>query len=730
MKLLIYFIAILTLPLAVIISRNGAIMQTLPMIASTLGLAMLLWGLVNIIRKGNIRLAGLIGSLLLMLALLSRFILGFLYDFSGRGFSSDVFSQLNPAALKIAVLEYDNQLGVMALLFLIIAYFLIRLNHRQAPVSSLFSIALIPIATTLIYYGADGSPEMQMAQAYQHFANGGETEDTRSREVVRAQSVELLNAIRPVDKLPIGKSELQVKVPEKPLNLILIYLESFNETMSDNKLYPGLTPRIAELKDRFHSFDQIHSSSYVTIEGVANSQCGTLMNMEYANSSLVTRKGRLRELPCLGDILHTAGYQQSYFGGAELVFAGKGAFFRDHGYDEVNGWEHWDDLGYERFGDWGLSDTHLFNQAYEAILEKHKREQPFNMTLLTLGTHVPGFVYDECPIYSEKEHELFLNAIHCTDYLLGQFIDKLENSGILEDTVLLAQADHGVFLRPDILKLFGKTVVDTRLFTLLSVPESHQLTDAELGLHREGSNLNMVATLLDLMQIEHNSSFIFSQSHFHPDKDKAYYPSRRQDYSDFKRVDNDRYKCDDPTRSAPLALPLDNCDKDRVMQTISSLNLTYAPNEATENQVCQLAANTRVDNETGQILIKWGNQNLSDQFYRRGSKRNKHHTKGIYAVLLSEQNEVTQTLFFEQDREEDMRDIGEVFIHAGAGDKMLFVRNADMDNLPADVDKLWPDFLRNQTIVYGIFDGQNLVPEFVSTADDLESQFKPGHCSS
>ena len=227
MKLLVYFIAMLSLPLAVIISRNGAIMETLPMIASTLGLATLLWSLVNLIHRGNIRLAGMIGAGLLILALLSRFILGFLYDFSGSGFSSDVFSHLNPAALKIAALEYDNQLAVMALLFLLIAYFVVRLTRRQIPLSALYSIAILPVAAGLVYYGADGSPEMQLAQAYQHFSMGSETEDTRSRELVREQSRELLKTIRHSDGLPVEKSRLQATLPDKPLNLILIYLESF-----------------------------------------------------------------------------------------------------------------------------------------------------------------------------------------------------------------------------------------------------------------------------------------------------------------------------------------------------------------------------------------------------------------------------------------------------------------------------------------------------------------------
>ncbi|GAH13738.1 unnamed protein product, partial [marine sediment metagenome] len=89
---------------------------------------------------------------------------------------------------------------------------------------------------------------------------------------------------------------LKASPPDKPLNLILIYLESFNETLAGDDLYPGLTPRIDALKERYHSFDQIHSSGYVTIEGIANSQCGTLMNMDYANSSLTTSKGLFEKI--------------------------------------------------------------------------------------------------------------------------------------------------------------------------------------------------------------------------------------------------------------------------------------------------------------------------------------------------------------------------------------------------------------------------------------------------
>ena len=93
------------------------------------------------------------------------------------------------------------------------------------------------------------------------------------------------------------------------------------------------------------------------------------------------------------------------------------------------------------------------------------------------------------------------NAVHCTDHLLGEFVDKLEKAGILNDTVLFIQADHGSFITPDIVRQFGSKVGDTRLLTLLALPDSVKLKPEELRKNEEGTNLDTVATLLDIMNI-------------------------------------------------------------------------------------------------------------------------------------------------------------------------------------------------------------------------------------
>jgi hypothetical protein len=728
MTLFVYFACALILAPAIIISRNGDVIQVLPMLASSLGFALLLTVLVNLLSKVTRTAAVTVGTSLLLGMLLVRFMLGFLYDFSGRGFSSEFFAHISFISLKIGLQEYDNQAWVMLIVFTTLTYFAARLISRQSETNAKINISLLPVAALLIYSGATAAPEIQLAHAYTRYNQPQLTDQGLPISIVREQSGLLLQNLRPDQPLPLDKSQLRAGLPPAPLNLIFVYLESFNEIFTQSTLYPGLTPRIDALKKRYFSFDQIHSSGYVTIEGIANSQCGTLMNMEYANSSMVTSRGRLPELPCLGDILKAAGYQQAYLGGAELIFAGKGAFLRDHGYDDIRGWEYWKDMGYERFNDWGLSDTVLFDQAFELIQEKHAQSTPFNVTMLTLGTHTPGFVYEDCPVYSSDTDKPFVNAIHCSDYLLGNFIDKLEQNDILNDTVLLVQADHGSFIPHEILRQFGNSVSDTRLLTLLSVPESVKARFPDFRENAEGTNLDMVSSLLDLLGVSTNTSFIFSRSHFQPPIESRYFLSRRQDYSDFQRFENDRYRCDDPDRTAPPRMPLDNCDKNRVMQAVSELNLTYALNADATNRVCELGVRIEIESDTGKVSLIWGNQNLSDQFYRRGAKRNKHKTKGVYAVLLDAQDTVIKALFFEPEEELDMRDIHELYMKAQSGERILLIRNVDMQSLAPNIAAMWPDQLRDQTVVYGVFKDQRLVPTFESATLPLSTPLKPSSC--
>ena len=64
--------------------------------------------------------------------------------------------------------------------------------------------------------------------------------------------------------------------------------------------------------------------------------------------------------------------------------------------------------------------------------------------LAVIGSHLPGFSYEECAPYGSEEP--FIEALHCTDQLLERFLARIEAAGYLDDTTVVVTADHHVWL--------------------------------------------------------------------------------------------------------------------------------------------------------------------------------------------------------------------------------------------------------------------------------------------
>lgn len=708
-----------------ILLKNGAIFEVFPLLLSAIGFGLLLYSIGLLLKKIHTKLSAIVVVVLLLSTLFIRHLLGFLYDFSGQGFTSDFFAHIGLKSFEIGVGEYGARLLVLLIFFLFVAIvaFVLVSNHPDKPMRHGFLFLFGSFI--LIFLGVAGSPEILLTKAYARYSLV--RKNHFSATDARKQSLHLLEPIRQSEFAPIDKNKLQASLPKDPVNLILVYLESFNEMLTGSKKYPGLTPHIDVLKKRFHTFSQNYSSAYVTIEGIANSQCGTLMNMDHANNSLTIRRGRLPMLPCLGDVLHKAGYQQIYLGGAGLEFAGKGGFFLDHGYDEVLGWKHWVKEGFKPLKNiWGLPDTKLFNEALKTIQLLRSQSTPFNVTMLTLGTHIPGYQYEGCPDYPGIKNEAFINAIHCTDFLLGKFVDQLENLGILQDTVLYIQADHGVPPKPILKRLFADDIEDRRILTLISTPE---FIKNKLGTWHEDApeaSVNMVATLLEIMQIKHNADFIFARSHFDRGNSQSYQLTRYEDYTNGKKISNNPSDCMEQERSDPLSLPLDNCDKDRALQAVYVLDATYSM-LAEENQVCKLAAEAYLTPASGRVHVRWGNHVLTDQFYGHGRKV-KSFMRGIFLLILDNQEKILQQQFFSADSQEDLKRLNVVLNGQTQNHHLLLISNIAPNKLDPQIKILWPKQLLQNHLVYGHFVDEELVIDFVDKKYAFAKQFYPASC--
>lgn len=510
-------------------------------------------------------------------ALLVRCLHFGLVKFAGFGFGSEVFIHLEPESVRVAWTQYRPMIvlmlaGMSALIGIMIvcASRYLRPGPRIAAV--LFACGLGGAVAC-----RSGLPEWKAIDATLSWY-GPKTLAMSGAELDRWRASGLVQ----VDLK--RKSDISAHLPPRPRNLILLYIESGGLRILDHPAYPGLAPFLAEQISKHALLPSIHASAYVTIEGLVNSQCGTLFPFEHESGSMTGQEGAAVELPCLGDVLHKAGYVQSYLGGAELGFAGKGYFLGEHGYDTVKGQEEWVAQGLlPRSDTWGISDADLFEQSLLELERLRASGKPFNLTLLTIGTHIPGFTYSECKPYG-KGKEPFLNAIHCTDQLVKRWVQHLSELGYLDDSVLIITGDHHVFPNPDMKRLFGDDAIEDRRLPLIVL--GNDMPAAQV---KDGASLDLAPTLLDLLDVQHDAVFALGRSLLRAESRREYFPSRYLDVFRGKVIEAAEGSCNGPS---PPDLPLNRCDKDSLLTLLRVQH--HAFSRPVTHLSCKQAERTRI----------------------------------------------------------------------------------------------------------------------------------------
>ncbi|GAA6140433.1 sulfatase-like hydrolase/transferase [Hydrogenophaga sp. 5NK40-0174] len=231
-------------------------------------------------------------------------------------------------------------------------------------------------------------------------------------------------------------------------NLVYIYLESVERTYLDDRLFPGLAPNLSRLEKLGASHTdvrQVHGTGW-TIAGMVASQCGLPLVLPGDSSVATTLDQFLPEARCMGDVLKDAGYELHYMGGADAGFAGKGNFYRTHGFSHVHGLHELQGrLPAERARSaWGIYDDDLFGLVEAEYHRLAKADKPFGIFTLTLDTHHPvGHETPSCKDLKYRDGQnAMLNAVACADRMVGRLMDRLLESEAAKDTVFVIASDH------------------------------------------------------------------------------------------------------------------------------------------------------------------------------------------------------------------------------------------------------------------------------------------------
>lgn len=419
--------------------------------------------------------------------------------FQGSGFSIRFFANLRLGNLQAGLQAFPalatSVAGILLVVLLGSAWLLLRLarrsEHRPGHAGRKAALLLALGAVTVIAPSA----WQRLGAFVIHYR-----QNSALASAALAGSQTLL-----ADPNPVPRSAVRAR-PGK--NLVIIYMESLERIYTDNKIFPGLTPNLNQWRARgldYAGYLTYPGADY-TIAGLFASQCGVpylpspIKALDGSgNNTNVT--GFQPNLACLGDVLHAAGYDQAFMNGVDLSFAGDGTFFRLHGFNQVLGLKQLDDLNGKPLPHpgWGLYDSDLFRLAAKKYAQLAAADKPFNLDVLTIDNHPPhGRPSPGCPKYAANDNDV-LQAVHCTDYLVGKFLDTISKSPAFKNTVVVVMSDHQS-MRSDAYPLYPKWYKRRPLLFILNAGQGRRAM--------RFYHMDIAPTVLHLMGVKTNATFL------------------------------------------------------------------------------------------------------------------------------------------------------------------------------------------------------------------------------
>lgn len=345
--------------------------------------------------------------------------------FTGEGINDAVIytitSSLSGAGISKYILPGLGLIGGLILLFLLLSWVLrLRKARRASPLYSLLALmlALASINTTPAYQQVSSLIKSQVARGTSDFYT-------------------------------------HYKVPGRQLrgdkpNLVYIYAESLERTYFDDRAFPGLAPELSKLKNSaldYSNTEQLPGTEY-TIAGMVASQCGIPLFAPFDGNASSSLSTFYPQNVCLGDILKASGYQNYFYQGANLSFAGKDLFLSSHGFDHLYGLNELKSVVKDPTyrNDWGWYDDTVLDVVFDKYLALAKAGKPFSLFTLTVDTHHPdGFISRSCRqknwIYDGKPNKSFA-AVACSQEHIARLIERIRATPYFKNTVIVVSSDH------------------------------------------------------------------------------------------------------------------------------------------------------------------------------------------------------------------------------------------------------------------------------------------------
>lgn len=260
-----------------------------------------------------------------------------------------------------------------------------------------------------------------------------------------------------IDKNYVDPASVKITFPEQKRNLIYIFLESMEMTYADKKnggaFEKNTIPELTKLAEENEDFSENNKKLNVgislsgtgwTMGAMFGQTSGLPLSISIDRNAMSSQDSFFPGVTTLGDILKQEGYSQTLLIGSDATFGGRRLYFEDHGSYEIEDYNYALENnkipeGYKVW--WGYEDQKLFGFAKEKLQELSQKDEPFNLTMLTVDTHFEdGYVCDLCE--DKFGDNQYANVMACSSKQVKAFIDWVEQQDFADNTTIVISGDH------------------------------------------------------------------------------------------------------------------------------------------------------------------------------------------------------------------------------------------------------------------------------------------------
>lgn len=288
-------------------------------------------------------------------------------------------------------------------------------------------------------------------------------------------------------------------------NVVLFLVESFGRSTVDERVGgEPVAPEFQRLKGEGVYFDNLFANSFRTDRGTVAVLSGFPAQTKMSVMKLPVKSQRL---PSIARSLRREGYATSFYYGGDLNFTNTASYLYGTGFDRLT-WQK--DLHFDApTSKWGYADDVVIDAFTDHVLAEAASQRPFFAAMLTLSSHEP---FD---VPFAKFDDPMLNAMAFTDACLGRFVERVRQTPVWDDLLVILIADHAY---PYPYGIANSDALRHRIPMLWLGGAVRRPAVVETY----GSQSDLAATLLAQLGITHGD-FLFSRDLFDPARPKFGY---------------------------------------------------------------------------------------------------------------------------------------------------------------------------------------------------------------